>query len=265
MTKQQALSNSTKQLKTSKKVFFASDFHLGAPSLEASQTRERKILRWLNEIKPETGALFLLGDVFDFWFEYRHVVPRGFVRLQGKLAEFTDEGIPVYLFVGNHDLWMFDYFPSELNIPVFYQPQVWQINGTQFLLGHGDGLGPGDHTYKMLKKLFTNRLAQWSFARLHPNFAIGLARYFSRRSRQKNLKKQSDEQYLGDKEWLVQYCRQVETQQHHDFYIFGHRHLPLDVPIGENSRYINTGEWLKHFTYAVFDGNDLALLTYEND
>lgn len=248
---------------TNKKVFFASDFHLGTPNFQKSREREDRIIRWLNEIKPQTEALFLIGDIFDFWFEYKRVVPKGFIRLQGKLAEFTDAGIQVYLFGGNHDMWMFDYFYQELNIPVFHKPQIWLINDQKFYIGHGDGLGPGDHVYKFFKKIFTNQLSRFMFATIHPNWGIGLANYLSRRSRASQDEKESE--FLGEKEWLWQYCQEVEQQAHHDYYVFGHRHLPLDLEVGAQSRYINTGDWLKYYTYACFDGESLELKTYKDE
>ncbi len=251
------------QIPPNKKIFFASDFHLGAPSYAQSRAREQKIVHWLDEIQPEAAAIFLVGDIFDFWFEYKHAIPKGFIRLQGKLAQITDAGIPVVFFVGNHDMWMFDYFTQELGIPIYQKPQSWTFNGKKILIGHGDGLGPGDYTYKFLKKIFRNRLCQWLFARLHPNFGVGLASFLSRRSRAKNMKKQVDEKFLGEKEWLVQFCKQQELTEHHDYYIFGHRHLPLDIEINPESRYINLGEWLSFDTYASFDGQKVELRKFE--
>jgi len=249
------------QLQQGRKVYFASDFHLGAPNADASRDREQKIVRWLDVARQDAAAIFLVGDIFDFWFEYRHAIPKGFIRLQGKLAEITDAGIPVLFFTGNHDMWMFDYFPKELNIPILRHPISTSIGGKTFYIGHGDGLGPGDHTYKLLKKVFNNKACQWLFARIHPNLGIGVANLWSRKSRISNIKK--DESFLGEDEWLMQYCREVEAQQHHDFYVFGHRHLPLDLPIGQNSRYVNLGEWVNYCTYGVYDGENLKLETFE--
>jgi UDP-2,3-diacylglucosamine hydrolase len=251
------------QLPAGKKVYFASDFHLGVPTPEKSLVREKKIVRWLDQVKVDAHAIYLLGDIFDFWFEYRHAIPRGFIRLQGKLAEIADSGIPIYLFTGNHDMWMFDYFPKELNIPVFKKPISIQIGNHTFFIGHGDGLGPKDYTYKVLKKVFASPMSQWLFARIHPNMGIGLASFWSRRSRIQNTK--TDEVFLGDEEWLVHYCERVEKRQHHDFYVFGHRHLPLDLPIGENSRYLNLGEWVNFCSYAVYDGSQLTLTYFEKE
>ncbi|MFD2246064.1 UDP-2,3-diacylglucosamine diphosphatase [Pontibacter ruber] len=249
------------KLEPGKKIYFASDFHLGVPDEASSKAREKKIVRWLDSVKHDAAAILLLGDIFDFWFEYRHAIPKGYIRLQGKLAEITDAGIPVLFFTGNHDMWMFDYFPKELNIPILREPISTNLGEKAFYIGHGDGLGPGDHTYKVLKRVFNNKACQWLFARIHPNTGIGIANLWSRRSRISNIKK--DEQFLGDDEWLVQYCKEVEAQQHHDYYVFGHRHLPLDLPIGDGSRYVNLGEWVNFCSYAVYDGQTLELKHFE--
>jgi UDP-2,3-diacylglucosamine hydrolase len=255
----------TLRLKPEKKVFFASDFHLGAPDYTQSRARERKIVDWLTQISPEAEAVFLVGDIFDFWFEYQAAVPKGFVRLLGKIAELTDQGIPVFIFSGNHDMWMFNYLPKELGVQIFHKPQVFDIQGFRFLIGHGDGLGPGDNFYKFLKTIFRNPLCQWLFARLHPNFGIGLASFLSRRSRARNLKKHPEEKFLGkENEWLYLYCASIEAKEHFDYYVFGHRHLPLNLDVGTNSRYINLGEWLRAETYAVFDGKEMDLKRYSD-
>lgn len=246
---------------TGKKIYFISDFHLGAPTSEESLIRERKICQWLETIKADVSILFILGDVFDFWFEYRHVVPKGYVRILGKLAEIADKGIPIYLFTGNHDMWMFDYLPKELGIKLYRQPEEFNFDNRKFLIGHGDGLGPGDHGYKFIKKVFANKFCQWLFARLHPNFGISLANFWSRKSRQHTG--HHDAKYLGDdKEYLVQYIIETEKTKHFDYYIFGHRHLPIDKQI-ERSYYINLGDWLSYFTYAEWDGSKLSLKKFE--
>jgi UDP-2,3-diacylglucosamine hydrolase len=244
-----------------KKIFFASDFHLGVPTPEASLARERKIVAWLDSIKGDAHTIFLLGDIFDFWFEYRHAIPKGFIRLQGKLAELRDAGIPVIFFTGNHDMWMFDYFPRELGIPIYRDPQVLEVGDQKLLIGHGDGLGPGDHTYKVLKKFFNSRVCQWLFARIHPNLGIGIANLWSRKSRISNMKREENFQ-SKEKEYLWVYCDALEKIHHHDFYLFGHRHLPLDLPIGPNSRYINIGEWVNFQTYGVYDGQTVEIKTF---
>jgi UDP-2,3-diacylglucosamine hydrolase len=246
-----------------KKIFFASDFHLGVPNRATSIEREKRIVKWLDSIKNEAHTIYLLGDIFDFWFEYKHAIPRGSIRLQGKLAELRDNGIPIVFFTGNHDMWMFDYFPSELGIPVFRSPQTLIVGNHKLLIGHGDGLGPGDHTYKFLKKFFNSKLCQWLFARLHPNFGIGLASYWSRKSRISNLKQ--EEKFEGEeREFLWVFCKEIESKEHHDFYIFGHRHLPLDLKINENSRYINLGEWVNFDTYAVYDGLNVEVKKFNS-
>ena len=250
------------KLPSGKKLFFASDFHLGVPDKETSLKREQKIVRWLDAIKHEAQAIFLVGDIFDFWFEYKHAVPKGFVRLQGKLAELTDAGIPVKFFTGNHDMWMFDYFPQEFNIPVYREPQRMEVNGKSLFIGHGDGLGPGDRTYKFLKQVFKNPLCQWLFARIHPNLGLTVANYWSSQSRISSTKK--DESFQGpEKEWLYLFAQEMEKDDHHDFYIFGHRHLPLELKVNDSSWYINLGEWVNYSTYGVFDGQDFKLLTFE--
>lgn len=249
------------RLEAGKKVYFASDFHLGVSGKDTSRQRELKIVNWLNSIQDTAASLFIVGDIFDFWFEYKYTIPKGFIRLQGKLAEFSDKGIPVYFFTGNHDMWMFDYFPKELGIPVYREPQEVSINNFKFLVGHGDGLGPGDHFYKFLKKIFANRACQIAFALLPSYIGMGIANLWSKKSRLNNISK--DEKFLGEKEWLYQYCLETQKKQPHDFYIFGHRHLPLDMNVGGNSRYINLGEWVNFYTYAEFDGKNLFLKTYE--
>lgn len=244
-----------------KKIFFASDFHLGVPDHDTSLKRERRIIAWLDSIKHEAHTIYLLGDIFDFWFEYKHAIPKGYIRLQGKLAELRDAGIPIIFFTGNHDMWMFDYFSKELGIPICRDPQLLQVGKQKLLIGHGDGLGPGDHTYKVLKKFFNSGICQWLFARIHPNLGIGIANLWSRKSRIANEKLQ--EKFEGEeREFLWVYCRDLEKSQHHDFYIFGHRHLPLDLKVNETSRYINLGEWVHFNTYAVYDGTNVELKTF---
>lgn len=245
-----------------KKVYFASDFHLGVPDYDSSLQRERQIIQWLNSIRGNAHSIYLLGDIFDFWFEYKYTIPKGFVRLLGKLAELRDEGIPVYFFTGNHDMWMFDYFPKELGIPVFREPHLLRVGEQKLLVGHGDGLGPGDHSYKFLKKFFNSKVCQWLFARLHPNLGIAIANTWSRRSRITNSGR--DEQFQGEQEeFLWVYCHEIEKVAHHDYYVFGHRHLPLNLKVANTSAYINVGEWVHHKTYAVYDGTKVELKEFK--
>lgn len=250
-------------MKPGKKIYFASDFHLGVPDHDRSLERERRIVQWLEQIRPDTQELYLLGDVFDFWFEYKTVVPRGYVRLLGKLAEFTDNGIPIHYFTGNHDMWTFDYLIKELNVKIYREPIEAEYNGKKFYIGHGDGLGPGDHGYKFIKKVFSSKVSQWLFARLHPNAGIGLAEYFSRKSR--IATGTTDEKFLGEeKEWLVIHSKELLAKKHYDYLIFGHRHLPLDIKINGGSRYINLGDWIRYNSYGVFDGSNFELKYFGN-
>ncbi|WP_276168823.1 UDP-2,3-diacylglucosamine diphosphatase [Zobellia alginiliquefaciens] len=245
-----------------KKVYFSSDNHLGAPTMADSRPREKKFVAWLDTIKEDAAAIFLMGDLFDFWMEYKTVVPKGFTRTLGKLAEISDSGIPIYFFVGNHDLWMNGYFEEELNIPVFHKPQQYNINGVTFFVGHGDGLGPDDLGFKRMKKVFTNPFAKWLFRWLHPDIGVRMAQHLSVKN--KLISGDDDAKFLGeDKEWLVQYAKRKLETQHYDHFIFGHRHLPMEVEVGENSRYTNLGDWIHYYTYAVFDGEKLSLEKYE--
>jgi UDP-2,3-diacylglucosamine hydrolase len=251
------------QIPSGKKIYFLSDFHLGAPDTVSSLTREKKLIQFLNEIQSTAAVIFIVGDLFDFWYEYRRVVPKGYVRVLGKLAELTDAGIPVHFFVGNHDMWMKDYFQTELNIPVYFEPKEFQFNNKKFLIGHGDGLGPGDGGYKMLKKIFRNPVCQWLFGILPPYMGMGLANYMSRRSRAQTGA--TEETFLGeDKEWLIIYCKEVLQHQFYDFFVFGHRHLPIDFRLTEKSRYINLGDWIRYFSYAAFDGSETELKYYNH-
>jgi UDP-2,3-diacylglucosamine hydrolase len=247
------------QLEPGKKIFFASDFHLGVPDHERSLDRERRVIAWMDRIFPETQELYLVGDVFDFWFEYKTVVPRGHIRLMAAIARFTDAGIPVHFFTGNHDMWTFGYLEKELGVQIHHTTLDREFNGKKFHIGHGDGLGPGDHGYKFIKRVFRSSICQWLFARLHPNLGVGIANYFSRRSR--IATGTVDEHFEGEeKEWLVIYCNELLKKKHYDFMVFGHRHLPLDVPINGTSRYINIGDWIRYDSYAEFDGSDLKLV-----
>jgi UDP-2,3-diacylglucosamine hydrolase len=249
------------QLPPGKHIYFLSDFHLGTPDALTSRERERRIIRFLEEIKDKAYTIFIVGDMFDFWYEYRTVVPRGYVRLLGKIAELSDAGIKIEFFVGNHDMWMRNYFQEELNIPVFFEPKEYEWNGKQFLVGHGDGLGPGDHGYKFLKKVFRNPVCQWLFGIVPPRIGVGLANYFSQKSRDADT---SEPEYFHgeEKEWLVIYSKEVLARKHFDYLIFGHRHLPIDFRLPNGSRYINLGEWINYDTYADFDGADVALKSF---
>jgi len=239
------------------KLYFASDIHLGAGGYASSRQREDRFVHWLDTIKEDAAEIFLMGDVFDFWFEYKTVVPKGYIRLLGKLAELADAGVKLYFFKGNHDMWMFDYFVNELGATIITNELVIERGGKKFFLHHGDGLGPGDNMYKVLKKIFRSNVCQWLFARIHPNLGVGIANYWSKSSRISNLKKEDPKP--GEQEWLVEYSREVLQTTFYDYLVFGHRHLPLDIQLNNKSRYINLGEWINYNSYAEFDGKELEL------
>ena len=246
-----------------KKIYFSSDNHLGAPTMEESRPREQKFLRWLQEIQEDAHAIFLMGDLFDFWFEYRTVVPKGFVRTLGKLAELRERGIEIYFFVGNHDLWMNGYFEEELGIPVYHDPQVFTVNHKKFFLGHGDGLGPGDKGYKRLKKVFRGRFFKWVFRWGHPDIGMRIAQYFSVKN--KLISGNDDHIFLGEEnEWLAAYAKRKLESTHYDYFVFGHRHLPMQIKVGERSIYYNLGDWITHYTYGVYDGERFELTSFES-
>lgn len=242
-----------------KQIYFASDIHFGEPNYETSRARERKVLRWIKSIEADAQAIFLVGDVFDFWFEYKHVVPKGYIRFFGKIAELVENGIEVYVFTGNHDLWMNDYLEKELGVTIFRDRVVVKCNGKKFFVAHGDGLGPNDTKYKLLKKVFTNPVCKWLFRWVHPDIGIKIANLWSRRSRiGHNLE---ENKHLRD-EWLSLYAQRKLETAHYDYFIFGHRHIPLEHQLNEKSTYINLGDWIENDTYAAFNGKDLELKYY---
>jgi UDP-2,3-diacylglucosamine hydrolase len=252
----------TLKLAENKKAYFASDFHLGLYPYHKSAEREKIIVKWLDEIKKDAGALFLAGDIFDFWYEYRKVIAKGFVRFLGKLCEFTDNGIPVYIFTGNHDVWMFSYLQEEVGAVVFENPVEFRINDKLFYVGHGDGVGPGDINYKLLKGIFTSKVCQFLFSRIHPNFAYWLGHTWSKHSRYS--KGIADEFHGIDKEYNILFAKETLKNRHIDYFVFGHRHIPMDIQLNGTSKLINLGEWIFGYTYAVFDGRNLELLSYRD-
>lgn len=238
-------------------VYIASDFHLGAPNKAESDKREKRIIDWLDNIKADANHLILLGDIFDFWFEYRDVVPRGNFRLLAKLAELHDRGIELYYFTGNHDMWVTDYFVTELGVRLFREQQAFLINGKRFLIGHGDGLGPADNGYKFIKWVFAQPVNRKLYSALPPRWAFAIARHFSRKSRA--MTSAAEQQFMGNgNEMLVQYIQDVVTKESIDYFIYGHRHLPLELKIG-NSIYINTGDWIMHDSYAKITPEEVHL------
>ena len=236
------------------KIYFASDFHLGSPNLEESLKRERKIISWLNEIEIDAKKIYLLGDIFDFWFEYEKVVPKGFVRLLAKLADFVDKGIEIHFLVGNHDMWMRDYLEKEIGLKVHFKEFIIEEDNQLIFIGHGDGLGRGDYKYKILKSLFTSNICKWLFSRLHPNFGLALGQAWSNKSRKKQESPASEE-----KEILVEYCKEQQKNNPVDYYVFGHRHIPMEVKIDKRANYINLGDWIHHYSYAVLSDKKLEL------
>lgn len=242
-------------------IYLASDFHLGAPNIAESKAREMQIVSWLDHVATDATEIYLVGDVFDFWFEYKKVIPKGFTRLLGKICELSDKGIKIHFFLGNHDMWIKDYFKEEFNADIHKDAieRIWY--GKIYLLGHGDGLGPGDRGYKFIKRILRSPLCQWAFARLHPNFGVGLAQYFSQKSR---IHGKDDSKYSGpENEWLYLYAQETLEQKHIDYFVFGHRHLPLCLPVKE-SIYFNLGEWINYNTYLRIDENGPSMLKWTN-
>ncbi|MCK5764521.1 MAG: UDP-2,3-diacylglucosamine diphosphatase [Bacteroidales bacterium] len=248
-----------------KNIYFASDFHFGIPDHAGSLVREKLFVKWLDEVKKDASHIYLMGDIFDFWFEYKTVVPKGFVRLLGKLAEITDAGIPISLFRGNHDVWAFNYFEKELNIKLYRKPEIMEFSGKKFYLAHGDGLGPGDRGYKFLKKVFACRFNQWLFRWLHPDMGARMGLYFSKKSRLANIAREGKKDSSNNikDEMLYKYGEDI-LKQHPDldYLIFGHRHLPVQVDLNDKTQLIILGDWITNFTYAVFDGEELRLLQF---
>ncbi|MEA3443464.1 MAG: UDP-2,3-diacylglucosamine diphosphatase [Bacteroidota bacterium] len=244
-------------LEKGQKIYFASDVHLGLPNYEISLRREKHFVNWLNMVRQDAAAIYLVGDIFDFWWEYKKVAPRGFTRFLGTIANITDSGIPVHLFTGNHDIWIKDYLPQETGVILHTEEFIFEENNKRFFVAHGDGLGPGDHKFKLLKRIFTNKFLQWGFSRLHPNFALWLGHSWSVNSRYTQGKIPP---FFGvDKEWLILFAKEKLQKEHFDYFIFGHRHLALDIMLNKNSKFLNLGDWISNFTYAIFDGNDLKL------
>ena len=246
------------------KIYFASDFHLGLDARLTSRQRELQIIRWLDVVSKDAEALYLVGDLFDFWFEYKSVVPKGHFRLLAKLADLIDDGIEISLFTGNHDMWMFDYLKDELGVPIYREPIIVEAQGKKLFVGHGDGLGPGDHGYKFIKKVFASPVSQWLFARLHPNFAFKVAQFWSGQSRTQAYRK--DQWHGREGEWLISFCNDYLRNQHMDYFVFGHRHLPIVCNLQQGiSRYINLGDWLSYNSYAVMEDGVINLTFFENE
>lgn len=246
-------------LRPSGKLYFAGDFHFGMPNHARSLEREKNVVDWLDSIAHDASGIFLMGDQFDFWFEHRYTVPAGYVRFLGKVASLCDRGIPVFMFRGNHDMWTMGYWEKELGVKVVSDELRFQCAGKVFYLHHGDGLGNGEKSYKLLRRIFRAPWSSWLFARLHPNLGFALARAWSRKSRLAQGNRY--EKFLGeDREWLIGFCKEfLSNREHVDYFVFGHRHLVIDMEVGEGSRYLNPGTWFNDTAYAVFDGTNMEI------
>lgn len=259
----------TKHLNPGKKIYFASDFHFGIPDRESSAKRENEFIRWLEFVKHDAEEIFLMGDLFDFWFEYKTVVPKGYVRLLGKLAEVADSGIPVHFFKGNHDMWAFDYLEKEVGMKLYREPLIREFGNKKFFLSHGDGLGPGDHGYKFIKYVFERKINQFLFNWIHPDIGMRLGLFWSRRSRWANLIREAKEKEAMiepdfDDARLAKYCREILKKDNSiNYFIFGHWHISNIHQIAPESYYIHLGDWISFFTYGVFDGNQFELKKFE--
>jgi len=242
-----------------KKIYFASDFHLGFPSYKESREREDKIVRWLKEIEKDALEVYLVGDIFDFWFEYKYVVPKGFVRFLGQIAHMCDSGIKVHFFAGNHDTWVGKYISNELGAIVHEKSYTPTLFDKKFYIAHGDEVGKIDRGMVFLKWAFRNPFLQWCFARLHPNLAFGFASVWSHKSRSKHIKEKFEDIYLP-KEYLYVFSKKLIEKNHYDYFVFGHRHMPMKIDIGDTAKYVNTGTWLDNeATYAEFDGSTMSV------
>ncbi|MEZ5046536.1 MAG: UDP-2,3-diacylglucosamine diphosphatase [Chitinophagaceae bacterium] len=244
-------------LPPNKKIYFASDFHFGIPDYETSLQREKKVCNWLDEIRKDAFQIYLLGDLFDAWMEYKRVVPKGFVRFLGKLAELSDAGIEIQVFTGNHDLWMHGYFEKELNIKVFKTIKTMTIHNKKFLIGHGDGLSKHEKKYKLMKGVIQHPFSQFLYRQLHPNVGIGIADYFSRLGPKHKYLEVKLKPFEQEYQW--QFATEYLQKEKIDYFIFGHRHLSYDTQLNTTSRLINLGDWISLDTFAEFDGNDLLL------
>lgn len=244
-----------------KKIYFLSDLHLGAKTISDPMAHERRIVRWLDSIKEDAGSIYLMGDILDFWYEFKNVVPRGFTRFFGKIAELSDSGIDIHWFTGNHDIWIFDYLPTELGVTFHYQPEVCQIGGKTFFLAHGDGLGETPLSFRFVRGIFNSRFCQFLFASVHPRWTVAFAHRWSSHSRKKGLE---EKVYIGEeKEYLVNFAKSYLEKKHIDFFIFGHQHVMLDLMLRRDSRVLILGDWIRYFSFAVFDGTDIWLEQYE--
>ena len=246
-----------------KPIYFISDAHLGSWAIEHGRMQERRLVRFLDSIKEKAAAVYLLGDMFDFWFEYRYAVPKGYTRFLGKLSELTDMGVEVHYFIGNHDIWTFGYLEKECGVILHKKPITTEIYGKIFFLAHGDGLGDPNPKFRFIKSVFHSPLCQRAFASLHPRWGIWFGQTWAKHSR---LKRQGGEEppYMGDdKEYLVLYTkRYIQYHSNVDYFIYGHRHIEVDLQLTRKARLLVLGDWITQFSYVVFDGEHLFMSQY---
>lgn len=247
-----------------KKIYFASDAHLGARFHKDPLATEKKLVRWLDSIKPDASAIYFLGDMFDYWFEYKYVVPKGFTRFLGKVAELADTGIEIHFFIGNHDIWMFDYLPKETGAIIHCEPLTIDLLGKRFFLGHGDEVDDRSLSFRFIRALFRNKFCQWLYAGIHPRWTMGFAYAWSLHSRQSGLQQKKDKYEGEDAEYLVSFAKDyLKTHPDINFFIFGHRHIMLDLMLSRSSRLLIAGDWMKLFSYIEWDGETLILEQFE--
>lgn len=247
-------------MKETGKIFFASDFHLGLKAGKDSAEREKLVVRWLTAVAPEAREIYLVGDIFDFWWEYKLVVPRGFTRFLGTVSSITDSGIPVHFFTGNHDMWVRDYLSTECGMKVHTSPFTCNIDGKRFHIAHGEGLGSKNTGYKILLWIFRNKPLRFLYSMLHPRIGIGIGQNWSLHSR---FAKGITQDFMGeDREDLIRYSHTIMKKENIDYFIFGHRHLPMTFNIGNNSRIMFLGDWFSDGSYAEWDGSDLYLKSF---
>lgn len=244
-----------------KKVYFLADAHLGSKTHVDSIETERKLCRWLDGVKQDALAIYLLGDMFDYWYEYKYVVPKGFTRTLGKLAELSDSGVEVHFFTGNHDLWLTDYLAKECGMILHFEPHITTIQGKKFFLAHGDGLGDTSRSFRFLRRIFHSNFLRKCFSAIHPRWTIPLAHAWSNSSRDNG----GVTPYLGEeREHLVRFAKEkLKEEPDINYFVFGHRHVLLDLPIAEDSRVIMLGDWITLFSYAEFDGDRLQLKQFD--
>ena len=244
-------------------VYFLSDAHLGSLAIPHARMQERRLVRFLDSIKTKASAIYMLGDMFDFWDEYRYVVPKGYTRFLGKLSELTDSGVEVHFFTGNHDLWTYGYLEQECGVVVHKAPVTTEILGHVFYLAHGDGLGDPDPKYHLLRALFHSRVCQWLFNAIHPRWGMALGLHWAKHSRLKRADGKEPPYQGEDREYLVRYAKDyLRSHQDIDYFMFGHRHIELDLMLSRKTRLMILGDWIWQFTYAVFDGEHMFMETY---